>query len=109
MKKFATILVALMMIAVLVPVYAQTFDLYAKVGLVTDVDYTTDTITITDIDGHMWQWEGAEDWDTYDIVCFILCDVGTDYTREDDEIISITYNGYIEPNEAQWFWEISKG
>lgn len=107
MKKLAIALALLLIFGSAQDAFAA--DIYAKIGIITEVDYEHDTITITDIDGHMWQWEGAEDWDTFDLVCFILYDHDTELTREDDEIISITYNGYIEPEKTQWFWEISKG
>lgn len=106
MKKYIAFASIIMIISAIT---CASADIYAKVGIVTEIDYYNDTITFIDIDGREWICNGVEDWEIYDIVCFILYDNDTWYTREDDEIISITYNGYIEPEDAHFFWEISKG
>lgn len=68
---------------------------YPLCGIVVDVNYSDDCITIEDFNGNLWVWEGAEDWCVNDIAAMIMYDNGTEHIY-DDVIISITYNGYLE-------------
>lgn len=68
---------------------------YPLCGVVREVDYTEDTITIEDFVGHQWVWEGAEDWMEGDIAACIMDDNGTTLVY-DDIILDIHYEGWVE-------------
>lgn len=72
-----------------------TPSLYPMMCVVTEVDYTTDTVTLTDFNGFEWQFVGIEDWDTGDVCSCIMNNNGTPLIF-DDEIIEVRYDGWIE-------------
>lgn len=69
-------------------------NLYPMTTVVTNVDYSTDTVTLTDFNGFNWRFTGTEDWDNGDICSCIMSDSGTPYIF-DDEIITVKYDGWI--------------
>lgn len=73
----------------------QTENLYPMTTIVTDINYTTDTVTLTDFNGFEWQFEGCEDWDKGDVCSCIMTNKGTPLIF-DDEIIKVKYDGWIE-------------
>lgn len=64
--------------------------LYPKSAKVTMVNPTTDTVTVTDCNGFMWDFKGTEDWEVGDNVAIIMSGNGTE-TIYDDEIITVRY------------------
>lgn len=70
-------------------------DCYAKVFVVTAIDYENDVIMLIDFNGDEWCYEGVEDWAVDDIACAIMYNNKTNLIY-DDEIISLTYNGFIK-------------
>ena len=68
---------------------------YPLTALVVDVSQATDKVTVKDVNGNLWQFDGAEDWLVGDIVS---CIVDNNRTEEiaDDKIVKVRYNGTIE-------------
>lgn len=67
--------------------------IYPTTMLVTDIDYTTDVVTIETATGFIYQFEGAEDYIKGDLVSCIMFSNGTaDIT--DDMILSVRYSGF---------------
>lgn len=75
-------------------------NLYPLSGIVTETDYNSDTVTITDCAGMTWQFYGVEDWAVGDIAACIMDDNGTELIF-DDEIVKVYYAGAVE-NNAFW-------
>ena len=69
--------------------------LYPTSGIVTEVNYDTDLVTVEVRNGNMFQFYGAEDWVEGDIAAMIMNDLGTPEVY-DDEIISVRYVGYAK-------------
>ena len=69
--------------------------LYPTSGVVTEVNYDTDLVTVELQSGHLYQFYGAEDWVEGDIAAMIMNDLGTPEVY-DDEIISVRYVGYVK-------------
>lgn len=72
----------------------MSLGLYSNCGVITEVDEKADTFVITDYRGQDWEMTGIEDWYEGDTCTMIMYDNGT-RDIEDDEIVSITYTGYI--------------
>lgn len=68
---------------------------YPLCGIVTEVNYAEDYITIEVFNGNMWEWEGTEDWNEGDIAAMIMDDNGTEIIY-DDIIMDISYNGWVK-------------
>lgn len=67
---------------------------YPMTTVVTNVNYTTDIVTIQDFNGFEWQFSGCEDWTKGDICSCIMSDNGTPLIF-DDEIITVKYDGWF--------------
>ena len=63
---------------------------YALSTTVTDVDYESDTVTVTDHNGNEWQFSGCEDWMIGDGCALVMDDMGTEIIY-DDEIVNTRY------------------
>lgn len=68
---------------------------YPKSGIVVEVNYEADVVTVEDTMGHYWTFEGTEDWLENDICSMIMCDAGTPMNIIDDIICGVTYEGVI--------------
>lgn len=90
MKKFVAVIIlfAILTFSASAEIYPQTF-------VVSDVDYSTDTMVLTDYNGFEWIYEGVEDLFIGDIISAIMEDNNTDIIF-DDEIIKIRYASYME-------------
>ena len=84
----------LIMLVILLSAPRQTESLYPMTTVVTDINYTTDIVTLTDFNGFEWQFTGTEDWSKGDICSCIMSDKGTPYIF-DDEIIKVKYDGWF--------------
>ena len=62
---------------------------YPMTGKITDVDRSSDIVTITDYNGESWQFYGVEDYEVDDFVSCIMYDCGTE-TIYDDCIVPNT-------------------
>lgn len=97
MKKVAiTLMIALLMFVMCVMVaHAEEPNFYARVGVVFRMDYTENIVYVVDFFGEEWSFFGCEDWDVGDFVAAVMDTMGTELIY-DDEIVSVTYNGYIK-------------
>lgn len=108
MKKFIAGMIVGTMIAVggMVMQNHETHEhLYPLAGIVTEINYTEDTVTFTDCAGLLWAFYGCEDWCEGDIVSCIMHDSNTPESVYDDVIIRAYYAGIIEDGA---FWISNK-
>ena len=70
--------------------------IYADTGIVTEVNYETNTITVEMAHGNQFEFKGTEDWVTGDFAGCLMYDNGTKQTVKDDRILHAKYCGYIE-------------
>lgn len=68
-------------------------NIYGMTAVVTNVSQATNTVTIEDFNGNLWQFKGIEDWTIDDIASCVMDNKGT-IEIKDDEIISVHYSGY---------------
>ena len=68
-------------------------NLYAKSAKVINVDYENNLVSIEDPNGFCWDFEGCEDWMVGDYCACVMDTKGTN-TIFDDEIITVTYQGF---------------
>lgn len=68
---------------------------YPHMGFVTEVDYLNDKVTVTDLAGRRYQFDGAEDWMVNDICSMTMF---TKFTKRvsDDMVLEVRYDGYEE-------------
>lgn len=92
MKKIVKMALALVVLLTMTAVRAET---YPAVFVVHEIDRTTDTMTLIDFNGWMWDVCGAEDFETGDVVGAIMDDMGTEIIY-DDEVQCIRYCGRLE-------------
>lgn len=69
---------------------AQT-ELYALNGIITEINHTKETVTVTDYAGNNWTFEG-NDWHLGEEVSMIM-DKNRDFNVMDDCVINVHYNG----------------
>lgn len=65
-------------------------NLYSLTGIVREVNYDTDIVSVEDYNGNIWQFYGCEDWMPNDCCSMIMDSKGTSNV-EDDKIVSIRY------------------
>lgn len=84
-------------------VYAkEPVQYYSKLGVVVGV--TTDTMTIQDINGNLWDVDyNPEDMYIYDLVSMIMDTNGTEEIY-DDTVVRWDYNGWISAGEYDLNW-----
>lgn len=70
-------------------------NLYPLTTVVYNISEATDTVTVEDYNGNLWQFKGVEDWNLNDI-CSCLMDSKGTMLIKDDEIVKVRYNGWFE-------------
>ena len=95
MKTLLIILVALLMAKTQAP------GAYEKNAVVIAVDYPADIVSVIDGDGEMWAFYGCDDWQAWDRCTLAMMDNGTPGNMYDDQIISVTYTGYLSLDEIR--------
>lgn len=65
---------------------------YPLTTIVTEINKEKDLVSITDSNGHVWQFYGVEDWEEEDICSIIMDDNGTKEVL-DDIIVKAQYGG----------------
>ena len=75
--------------------YRNTKNLYGMTAIVTHVSEATNTVTIQDFNGNLWQFKGVADWAVDDVVSCIMDNRHTAFIK-DDVIVKVRYNGYFE-------------
>lgn len=99
MKKFlALILCVVYVLAVLtVSVEAKKTPApkgyYPTTAVVVKVNRKTDTVTVKDAVGRMWEFYGCEDWQVGDVASLLMYDRGTKRVK-DDKIVMAHYSGF---------------
>ena len=97
MKKVAISLMIALLIFVMCVMVAHAEEepnFYAKVGIIFRMNYEEDIVYVVDFFGEEWSFFGCEDWDIGDFVAAVMDTMGTELIY-DDEIVSVTYNGWI--------------
>lgn len=69
-------------------------NLYPLSTVVFRTNLATDTVTVEDFNGNLWQFTGVEDWMEGDICACIMDSKGTRLIK-DDEIVSVQYCGWV--------------
>ena len=67
---------------------------YTRTGLVVDLDYDTDTVTVVDGADLVWQFTGCEDYCVGDLVEILMQKAGYPENIFDDVIYSTCYAGF---------------
>ena len=67
---------------------------YTRTGLVVDLDYDTDTVTVVDGCDFAWQFTGCEDYCVGDLVEMLMQEAGEPENIFDDVIHSTCYAGF---------------
>ena len=88
-----TALIAIIVLGIISLKHSE--NLYGLTTVVFDVSYATDTVTVEDFNGNLWQFDGVEDWVKGDICTLVMDSKGTAEIK-DDTIISVHYSGYFE-------------
>ena len=91
---FGLLLCALIVFKYLDTNKPEPHEVYANCGIIDSVDYTTDTVSVKDFQGFVWQFTGCEDWDAGDICAMVMDNNATPDTIFDDVIISTNYCGW---------------
>ena len=65
---------------------------YPKTARVTQINYRTETVTVTDYNGNDWEFIGIEDYAYGDVVSMLMSDSGTE-SIYDDVILYTRYGG----------------
>jgi len=65
--------------------------IYPAAGTVTQTDRAADLVTVQTACGHVWQFEGVEDWIPGDGCALLMSDNGTPGDVTDDVIINARY------------------
>lgn len=68
---------------------------YPITTVVYDVSEATDTVTVIDFNGNLWQFKRVEDWNVGDICSCLMNSKGTELIK-DDEIVKTHYSGWFE-------------
>lgn len=74
---------------------ATQIHLYPNCAIVVELNYLTDTLTVEDSIGHLWQVKGIEDYMLGDLVGMIMHDMGTELVY-DDVIVKMYYCGWVK-------------
>mgnify|MGYP004551419105 CR=1 FL=1 len=65
---------------------------YPTCGIVTSVNYDTDTVIVTTAEGNEWAFYEAEDWSVGDVCAMVMDSMDTE-TIYDDQILECRYAG----------------
>lgn len=76
-------------------------EIYPTTFIVTNINVDNNLLTLTDFTGNEWLYESIEDWFIGDITSAIMDNNNSEHI-EDDIIIQLKYEGYIED------WEYSQ-
>lgn len=70
-------------------------NLYPTTAVVYELDRENDLVTVEDVNGNLWQFEGCKDWEINDICSMLMNGCGTT-SIYDDEIVIVRYSGTTE-------------
>lgn len=86
-KILATIVVAIALMSVITARAMEEGNTYTSMGIITNVDYATDTVKANMLNGHSFTFYGCSDWYNGDFIILELSDNGTPGYFEDDIIL----------------------
>ena len=69
--------------------------IYPATAVVTYVDYTTDTVVVTNSTGFNYTFEGVEDLEVGDVMSLVMYANGTPWSIVDDQVVSARYAGFV--------------
>lgn len=69
--------------------------IYPATAVVTYVDYTTDTVVVTNATGYNYTFEGVEDLMVGDVMSLVMYANGTPWSIVDDQVVSARYAGFV--------------
>ena len=97
MKKSVIILSIIVILSILICglIFDRLHQQHARCGIVTQLDYEADIITVEEQSGLTWQFFGCEDWAEGDICALLMDDNGTPNNIFDDIIVDTGYCGWI--------------
>lgn len=97
-KKIVTLTIGLgMLFCAAIPTLSHAREInsyYPMTALVTEVNGTSDLVTVTNANGLQYQFYGVDDWIEGDVASLIMNDKGTELVY-DDEIVSARYSGIL--------------
>lgn len=70
-------------------------EVYPLTTVIVSLDYDADVVTAEDYNGNLWQFDGCEDWQVFDL-CAMLMDDGATLTIYDDVVLLCWYDGTID-------------
>lgn len=73
---------------------APNFNTYPKASYVVALNYESDTVTVEDATGNLWDFYGCEDCMEGDIIVMTMDDNGTPNSIYDDEILQVRFSGW---------------
>ena len=76
-------------------VFAPSHEVYSNCGVVSNVDYENDLVSVEDFGGFIWQFFGCEDWEEGDICAMTMDNNGTPDTIFDDIVVNTNYCGWV--------------
>ena len=88
MKKLTALILALIALC-----GVASAELYPETARVVDLDYAEDVVTVETFNGHLFAFEGCEDYALNDCVSLIMDDCGTELIY-DDAIVKAEYGGW---------------
>ena len=89
-------ILALILVPLMVWFIAETHVLYPEVGIIVELDYAEDLVTVEDVAGNIWQFYGCEDYNEGDLVRMLMYNNGTPHSIYDDEIVLAWYAGTLQ-------------
>ena len=76
-------------------VFDKPHEIYSNCGIVSNVDYENDLVSVEDFGGFVWQFFGCEDWEEGDICAMTMDNNGTPNTIFDDIVVNTNYCGWV--------------
>ena len=73
---------------------APNFNTYSKASYVVALNYESDTVTVEDATGNLWDFYGCEDYMEGDIIVMTMDDNGTPNSIYDDESLQVRFSGW---------------
>lgn len=76
-------IIAILLIAILLPIGAVAEEMYCRFGEVVDIEYEYDIVTVDDGIGNLWEFFGVDYFEYGDLVVMIMGDRGTEDIYDD--------------------------
>lgn len=76
------------------PAFADIDGINVRAGIIIKINTEEDYCVVEDSCGLFWEFQGVDDYEIGDLVIMTMWDAETE-SIFDDEIINVTYSGYI--------------